>query len=110
MNEIRYLELDTTELSGTSTGITNNTVDIQFSVYPNPAKNNVTIDFISQSNKKTNLVLTDMLGKRVKEFSINTVNGINSINLELVNLNEGVYFINFNNNNIKSTKKLVVTK
>ena len=110
MNEIRYLELDTTELSGTSTGITNNTVDIKFSVYPNPAKNNVTIDFISQSNKKTNLVLTDMLGKRVKEFSINTVNGINSINLDLVDLNEGVYFINFNNNNIKSTKKLVVTK
>ena len=110
MNEIRYLELDTTELSGTSTGVTNNTFDIKFFVYPNPAKNNVTIDFISQSNKKTNLVLTDMLGKRVKEFSINTVNGVNSINLDLVDLNEGVYFINFNNNNIKSTKKLVVTK
>tara|TARA_B100000965_G_C19472046_1_gene704571 strand:- start:396 stop:1022 length:627 start_codon:yes stop_codon:yes gene_type:complete len=110
MNEIRYLELDTTELSGTSTEITNNTFEIEFSVYPNPAKNHVTIDFISQSNKKTNLVLTDMLGKIVKELSINSINGINTINLNLAYLNEGIYFINFNNNKIKTTHKLVISK
>ena len=37
MNYIQYLEVDTFELSNTSTDITNNNLDIEFSVYPNPA-------------------------------------------------------------------------
>ena len=110
MNEIRYLELDTTELSGTSTDITNNNLDIEFSVYPNPAKNQITVDFISTNNKSSNLIISDILGKTVKEFSINSSNGINRININLNNLNDGIYFINFSNNDIKSTKKLVITK
>lgn len=110
MNEIRYLELDTTELSGTSTGITYNNLDIEFSVYPNPAKNQITVDFSSTNNKSSNLIISDLLGKTVKECSVNSSNGINRIDINLNNLNDGVYFINFSNNDIKSTKKLVITK
>lgn len=110
MNEIRYLELDTTELSGTSTGITYNNLDIEFSVYPNPAKNQITVDFSSTNNKSSNLIISDLLGKTVKEFSVNSSNGINRIDINLNNLNDGIYFINFSNNDIKSTKKLVITK
>ena len=110
MNEIRYLELDTTELSGTSTGITYNNLDIEFSVYPNPAKNQITVDFSSTNNKSSNLIISDILGKTVKEFSVNSSNGINRIDINLNNLNDGIYFINFSNNEIKSTKKLVITK
>ena len=110
MNEIRYLELDTTELSGTSTGITYNNLDIKFSVYPNPAKNQITVDFSSTNNKSSNLIISDILGKTVKEFSVNSSNGINRIDINLNNLNDGIYFINFSNNEIKSTKKLVITK
>ena len=110
MNEIRYLELDTTELSGTSTGITYNNLDIEFSVYPNPAKNQITVDFSSTNNKSSNLIISDILGKTVKEFSVNSSNGINRIDINLNNLNDGIYFINFSNNDIKSTKKLVITK
>ena len=110
MNEIRYLELDTTELSGTSTGITYNNLDIEFSVYPNPAKNQITVDFSSTNNISSNLIISDILGKTVKEFSVNSSNGINRIDINLNNLNDGIYFINFSNNDIKSTKKLVITK
>ena len=110
MNEIRYLELDTTELSGTSTGITYNNLDIEFSVYPNPAKNQITVDFSSTNNKSSNLIISDLLGKTVKEFSVNSSNGINRLEINLNNLNDGIYFINFSNNDIKSTKKLVITK
>jgi len=110
MNEIRYLELDTTELSGTSTDITNNNLDIEFSVYPNPAKNQISVDFSSTNNKSSNLIISDILGKTVKEFSVNSSNGINRLEINLNNLNDGIYFVNFSNNDIKSTKKLVITK
>ena len=110
MNEIRYLELDTTELSGTSTGITYNNLDIEFTVYPNPAKNQISVDFSSTNNKSSNLIISDILGKTVKEFSVNSSNGINRLEINLNNLNDGIYFVNFSNNDIKSTKKLVITK
>lgn len=110
MNEIRYLELDTTELSGTSTDITNNNLDIEFSVYPNPAKNQISVDFSSTNNKSSNLIISDILGKTLKEFSVNSSNGINRLEINLNNLNDGIYFVNFSNNDIKSTKKLVITK
>ena len=110
MNEIRYLELDTTELSGTSTGITNNNLDIEFSVYPNPAKNQISVDFSSSNNRSSNLIISDILGKTVKEFSVNSSNDINRLEINLNNLNDGIYFVNFSNNDIKSTKKLVITK
>ena len=110
MNEIRYLELDTTELSGTSTDITNNNLDIEFSVYPNPAKNQISVDFSSTNIRSSKLIISDILGKTVKEFSVNASNGINRIHINLNNLNDGIYFVNFSNNDIKSTKKLVITK
>ncbi len=109
-NYIQYLEVDTFELSNTSTDITNNNLDIEFSVYPNPAKNQISVDFSSTNNKSSNLIISDILGKTVKEFSVNSSNGINRIEINLNNLNDGIYFVNFSNNDIKSTKKLVITK
>tara|TARA_B100000579_G_C22843718_1_gene863112 strand:+ start:2250 stop:4166 length:1917 start_codon:yes stop_codon:yes gene_type:complete len=110
MNEIRYLELDTFELSGTSTNIANNSLNIEFSVYPNPAKNNLTVEFYSDNYEKTTFTLNDILGKRIKDYTFNTITGKNRVNLDLNNLKNGVYLINFNNNDIKSTQKLIISK
>ena len=110
MNEIRYLELDTFELSSTSTNIANNSLNIEFSVYPNPAKNNLTVEFYNDNYEKTTFTLNDILGKRIKDYTFNTVTGKNRVNLDLNNLKNGVYLINFNNNDIKSTQKLIISK
>ena len=110
MNEIRYLELDTFELSGTSTNIANNSLNIEFSVYPNPAKNNLTVEFYNDNYEKTTFTLNDILGKRIKDYTFNTITGKNRVNLDLNNLKNGVYLINFNNNDIKSTQKLIISK
>ena len=110
MNEIRYLELDTFELSGTSTNIANNSLNIEFSVYPNPAKNNLTVEFYNDNYEKITFTLNDILGKRIKDYTFNTITGKNRVNLDLNNLKNGVYLINFNNNDIKSTQKLIISK
>ena len=110
MNEIRYLELDTFELSGTSTNIVNNSLNVEFSVYPNPAKNNLTLDFYSDNYEKTTFTLNDILGKRIQDYTFITTKGNNKVKLDLNNLNDGVYLINFKNNDIKSTQKLIISK
>ena len=110
MNEIRYLELDTFELSGTSTNIVNNSLDVEFSVYPNPAKNNLTVDFYSDNYEKATFTLNDILGKRIKDYTFSAITGNNRLKLDLNNLKDGVYLINFKNNDIKSTQKLIISK
>ena len=110
INYIHYLEVDTFELSNSSTIITNNSLNIEFSVYPNPAKNNLTVEFYNDNYEKTTFTLNDILGKRIKDYTFNTITGKNRVNLDLNNLKNGVYLINFNNNDIKSTQKLIISK
>jgi hypothetical protein len=110
MNYIQYLEVDTFELSSTSTSIDNNNLNLKFSIYPNPANNNLTLDFTSENSDKSILSITNIIGEKMKEFQINTVVGINTFNLNLEGINNGVYFINFINNSSKSTKKIVISK
>ena len=68
--------------------ITYNNLDIEFSIYPNPAKNQISVDFSSKNNKSSDLIISDILGKTVKEFSVNSSNGINRIHINLNNLND----------------------
>ena len=110
MNYIQYLEVDTFELSSTSTNIDNSYLDLKFSIYPNPANNILTLDFTSKNNDKSVLSITNIIGEKIKEFQINTVSGINTLNLNLEGINNGVYFINFINNSSKSTKKFVISR
>ena len=110
MNYIQYLEVDTFELSSTSTSIDNSNLDLKFSIYPNPANNNITLDFTSKNSDKSILSLTNIIGEKIREFQINTVEGINTFNLNLEGINNGVYFINFINNSNKSTKKFIISK
>jgi hypothetical protein len=110
MNYIQYLEVDTFELSSTSTSIDNSYLDLKFSIYPNPANNILTLDYTSKNNDKSVLSITNIVGEKIKEFQINTVSGINTLNLNLEGINNGVYFINFINNSSKSTKKFVISR
>ena len=73
MNYIQYLEVDTFELSSTSTSIDNNNLDLKFSIYPNPANNNLTLDFTSENSDKSILSITSIIGEKIREFQINTV-------------------------------------
>ena len=51
-----------------------------------------------------------LLSKKVKDYTFNTFTGINEVNLNISNLIDGIYLINFNNNDIKSTQKIIISK
>lgn len=86
-------------------GVKENTT-AQFNMFPNPAKNNVTIK-ISKDQIGSTINVLDMLGNKVIT-NVTTKNNEASINLET--LSNGVYFVSIENEKGTTTKKLVISK
>lgn len=86
-------------------GVKENTTP-QFNIFPNPAKNNVTVK-ISKEQIGSTITVIDMLGNKVAVV-MNTKN--NEVNLNLETLSNGVYFICIENEKGSTTNKLVISK
>jgi hypothetical protein len=81
----------------------NNTIK----VYPSPAFNELNISIENISQLPANLVIYDMLGKEVVKQTITTKNFNEQLNIS--QLNNGVYFLYLSNNNMKQTVKFIVS-
>lgn len=87
-----------------ATGIANINESTTFAMYPNPAKDKVTIDWKANVGK-ANVVITDISGKTVysNEFATSQ-----KAELNLQNLHKGFYFITIETGNVKNTQKLLL--
>lgn len=65
------------------------------SLYPNPAHENVSLKFFSNSAEHISIRLMDITGKTVKTEAITTVTGENNITLNLNGITSGMYYISF---------------
>ena len=83
----------------TSVGQENN-----WEIYPNPTKNTLTIEGVS--DKKTKLTIQDNLGKIILERTI-TNSGFTSEIINLQQFENGIYFIKISNSKEEITKKVV---
>ena len=84
-----------------TTGI-NDTQLQEFSVYPNPAKTQVSVALYSDAQK---VVITDITGKTVLTEN---VDGVRVMTFNIEDLNRGIYMVNVISSNVTSTKKLVI--
>lgn len=76
-------------------------------LFPNPARDIVTIAVESSVNNKT-IAITDMLGRRV--YSKNTQNKKDNVSVNTSNFRPGVYFVSITaDNKVIKTEKLVIT-
>jgi hypothetical protein len=75
-------------------------IDHNFKVFPNPAKD--TVQFSVNSNENLDIEIFDMLGKSV--LRVNAVR--NEVNI--ADLNSGLYFVQMTLGTQQATKKLVV--
>jgi len=76
-----------------------------FSVYPNPAKDVLNIEF-EMVNEKTDVTITDMLGNFIYYSTFTTQH--NTINI--ADLSEGVYNISINSSEGVVNKRLIIVK
>lgn len=75
----------------------------EFTIFPNPATSVVSLK-IDNLNGSGKLLVTDYLGKVLKEQSLSMGNNT----IDISNLNKGIYFVSIINNEGKNTKKLIV--
>jgi len=77
-------------------------------VYPNPANNEVNLDFtFDQKNSAVKFVLYNLFGENVKDIEISELTG--SLKLNTSDLTEGIYFYSLVINNEPTlTQKLVI--
>lgn len=82
---------------------------VKFSeAYPNPARNYVSVDYsIPSSVNKASIVVSNMLGSKVKEVGLGDRNG--KVRIEVLDLINGIYFYSLvADNNMLLTRKFVV--
>lgn len=96
-------------LNGTTTGINNVKANNKLiSIYPNPAISIVNINTNSELNTTLSVIVKDITGKIITTNNYDVVKGNNILNLNIENLQSGIYLLQVKNNGIVSTTKLVV--
>lgn len=85
------------------TGINDLSNDNSLSIYPNPASNNITINFTS-SSKNVSIKIYDTTGRLVKNID-NAKAGESSINI--AELESGLYLLNLQDGNNSTTKRFI---
>ncbi len=82
--------------------------DQDFAIYPNPAKNEISISFLTVASNQSNITIYNLLGKVVLEMNSIDTNGLNVINVS--NLPEGLYFVGVTIGNNKQLQKLIINR
>lgn len=98
----------TVKYANTPTAINENYFTDEFIIYPNPAKNLVTIALNLMERKNTSVSVIDVAGREIKNFSLNLLSGNSRMQLDLSGMNPGIYFVRLNSNKNTLVKKLVI--
>jgi hypothetical protein len=76
-------------------------------VYPNPYTSATCLSFNSDTEQSANVTVSDIQGKTVWSKTIHAQTGTNTISLDLMNLNTGIYFVNLLVNETTYQTKIV---
>ena len=82
----------------------------QVKIYPNPANSNATLIFNLINKSKVNLSIINILGEVVSNESYDMSAGNKYINLNINELNNGIYYANLSINDEIVSKKFIITK
>jgi hypothetical protein len=79
-------------------------------LYPNPAQDNLNIEFMSEANAQATVSVFDMTGRKVLGIEKETTEGINLLNLNTANLVKGNYIFQIQNNGETLHQRFVIVK
>ena len=86
----------------------NDAVVKDFSVYPNPFRNNFKMEISSDKVKDVNIRISNAVGQKSLERTVSLTKGVNTIVLssEIANLPAGMYLIDIISDQEKQTRKI----
>jgi hypothetical protein len=81
-----------------------------FSVYPNPSLDKIiNLVYDAKFNANDNeVVIFSMTGQKIFQTKLKNKGSVGSQNLDLSNLNSGVYMLQFTSGNYSTTKKIIL--
>ena len=82
-----------------------------FTMFPNPAQNEVVLDFTLDKAAEMSISVIDVTGKVVKEVSaVKFLSGSNTTTIDASDLNNGFYFVNIHSSEGSKTTRLMIAK
>ena len=90
------------------TGINEKDNSMSATIYPNPNNGNFNLELKSGNSRSVNISIINAIGNKVYEETGVIVNGTNVKNLNLGNLNKGIYFVTIQSGDNKIVQKLLV--
>ena len=101
--------IDAIELLDKTLSVTNNVVNTDFKLYPNPTSSDLFIDVSNDTNSSIAIEIINLLGQTIfkKDRITSTESGYQKIKLPISHLNKGTYFARVRVNNTISTKRFV---
>lgn len=103
LNDFAFHNISVT--MGNTLGIDDFTLNNNISVYPNPSNGNITLKNNSDIQLKV-LNISDVSGRILKSIKFN--DSFSEKNIDLNNLNTGIYFLTIQSDNGKTTQKLII--
>jgi trimeric autotransporter adhesin len=105
---IDQLEERLTELEKNA-GITNNHAKDALTIYPNPSNNHLRVNIVAGNSSTALIKLFDSKGALVKQQSVNLMQGLNNLNMDIKHLPAGTYHLaaEWNNGQVKKTVRMV---
>ncbi len=105
-----YIDFTTMTLTtcGSGAGINENKNVDQITIYPNPNNGSFMLNYTSKANQTVNLKLYDRIGRVVYSNEIKVSNGFNPIEMNIQNLNSGIYLFEFTTEQGKQTQKFII--
>jgi len=88
-------------------GITENSIK-NSRIYPNPANNHVSLEFISTNANTATVTITNIMGQTVMTQVEKAQKGHNKLNFNVSHLSNGFYLVNVNTPTGKITQKLII--
>ncbi len=90
-------------------GINENTKEVSdLNLYPNPAKTNFTLSFTNANAENASCEIMNAIGQTVRKESISSEKGLVKHNVNIENLESGIYFVKVMVGNSSSVKKITI--
>ncbi len=80
----------------------------KFSIYPNPAKDNVHIEYAGNTNKNARIQMYSINGQLIEDRNIEVSEGINKYSISTTSLAKGTYILKLINDQETKTEKIVI--
>lgn len=79
-------------------------------LFPNPTKGKINLNFDSENEAIMRTNIIDITGKIIQSEDFNIKSGKNNIYFDLNGIDNGIYYLELNNGNLKNTLKFIVFK